>query len=444
MRVLVIGNGKSGKSACKLLKKLGYAVTHVEDDRTVLQKDIDRLIDGLSFVVTSPGVLPTSLLVRTCQNHNISVVDELELGFKHLQGKIVAITGTNGKTTTTSLLYKLIESENTFVGGNIGIPVSSFALKTNNSSTTVLEVSSFQLSRIKDFKPNIAVFLNFSSDHLNYHETNQNYLNCKLNIFKNQDQTDFAVLSADDKVTSKTCLPASKTYFFSIKKRVNGCFIEKGNIYFRDTTKVVRGYVRPVKIASVKDVNLIGQHNLSNVLASITCAVLLGTNAQQIQTRLKEFKPIKHRLEFVSSIDGVSFINDSKATNVDSCVCAVKAMTEPTTLILGGSDKDCSFDEIFMVENSPVIAYVAFGQTKTKIVQTAKKYSINVFEANTLSEAVVLAYNLCDRGQTVLFSPACASFDMFSGYEERGKCFCGIVRGLKKSENNRIKSNKKI
>ena len=444
MRVLVVGNGKSGKSASKLLKKLGYFVSVIDDDRTLDQMQIDRLLDGLSFIVTSPGVLPESNLLQQAQRHNILVIDELELGFQHLQGKLVAITGTNGKTTTTSLVFKLLENDNTFVGGNIGVPVSSFALKTNACSTTVAEVSSFQLSRIKDFRPNVAVFLNFTQDHLNYHGTNQNYLNSKLNIFKNQQQTDFAVLNADDKVTSAIKLPASKIYYFSTKKRVNGCFIEKANIYFRDTTKVVPGCFRPVKIASTKDINLLGQHNLSNVLAAIVCAVILKVSKEQIKARLKEFMPIKHRLEFVAIVDGVTFINDSKATNVDSCVCAIKAMTEPTTLILGGSDKQCSFDEIFALENSCIKSYVAFRQTKNKIVECAKKFGKHVFEASTLSEATTLAYNLCTQNQTVLFSPACASFDMFSGYEERGKCFCGIVRSLKKSENNRLKINKKI
>ena len=189
---------------------------------------------------------------------------------------------------------------------------------------------------------------------------------------------------------------------------------------------------------------MLGEHNLSNALAAIVCAVIMQVPKEQIQKRLAEFKPIKHRLEFVAVIDGVTFVNDSKATNTDSCLCAIKAMTEPTTLILGGSDKNCSFDEIFTLSGSCVKDYVAFGQTKNKIVQTAQKYGVHVFEANTLSQAVMLAYNLCVQGQTVLFAPACASFDMFSGYEERGKCFCGIVRSLKKSENNRIKANKKI
>ena len=218
MRVLVIGCGKSGKSASKLLKKQGYFVTVIEDDRNLDQNQIDRLLDGLSFIVTSPGVLPTSQIVLQAQKHNISVIDEIELAFGYLGGVLIGITGTNGKTTTTSLIFKLLENNNTFVGGNIGIPLSSFALKTNEQSITVAELSSFQLSRIKTFRPHIAVFLNFSPDHLNYHQTTQNYLNAKLNIFKNQQQTDFAVLNADDKLTASIKLPASKTYYFSTKK----------------------------------------------------------------------------------------------------------------------------------------------------------------------------------------------------------------------------------
>lgn len=441
MKVLVIGYQKSGKSASKLLKKMGYKVVIINDDRQIDDNKIDRILENLSFIVTSPAVPRDSRLLKTAQKHNIKIISELELGYQKLKGKLIAITGTNGKTTTTSLTSHLLGENNVFEAGNIGIPLSQMCEKTNKKSITVCETSSFQLDRIDHFKPHIAVFLNLSPDHLNYHKTMQNYLNAKLNIFANQTQKDWAVLNADDNVVAKI-KTKSKVLFFSTKKIVNGCFVDGGSIYFRDTTKAVSGYENAVKIADVKDLKLLGEHNLSNALASIICAILSGVSPQAIQDRLKSFKPVKHRLEYVADIGGVSFINDSKATNTLSAVCAVASMTRPTTLILGGSDKGCAFDELFYP--SVVTSYVFMGETKNKLVETATKLGINNFVlADNLSSAVVRAYNLTNEGGVVLFSPACASFDMFSGYEERGKCFCGIVRELKKNENNRLKSVKK-
>lgn len=442
MKVLVVGYQKSGKSASKLLKKLGYKVVVVSDDRCLEQNKIDRLIEDLSFIVTSPAVPKESKLLQTAQKHNIKIIGELELGFQNLKGKLIAITGTNGKTTTTSLTSHLLGEENVFVGGNIGIPLSQVCEKTDYKSITVCEVSSFQLDRIDRFRPNISVFLNFSEDHLNYHKTVQNYLDSKLNIFLNQTKKDWAILNADDDLVNSIVPSKVKRLYFSTKKIVNGCYVLDGSIYFRDTTKAVCGYLNPVKIADVSDLQLLGEHNLSNALAGISCAILSGLSPDIIKHRLRTFKPVKHRLEYVTDINGISFINDSKATNTLSTICAIASMARPTTLILGGSDKGCEFDELFA--SSVVANYVFMGETKFKLALTAKKYGIDNFVlADNLSSAVNRAYNLTDEGEVVLFSPACASFDMFSGYEERGKCFCGIVRELKRNENNRIKSYKK-
>lgn len=440
MKVLVVGYQKSGKSASKLLKRLGYKVVVVSDDRLLEDSKIDRILDNLSFIVTSPAISRDSKLLKIAQKHNIKIISELELGYQNLKGKLVAITGTNGKTTTTSLASHLLGENNVFVAGNIGIPLSQMCDKTNKKSITVCETSSFQLDRIDQFKPHIAVFLNLSPDHLNYHKTMQSYLNAKLNIFANQTQKDWAVLNADDDVVANI-ITKSKVLFFSTKKIVNGCFVSDGGIYFRDATKAVSGYEDAIKIADVQDLKLLGEHNLSNALASIICAILSGVSPLQIQSRLKSFKPVKHRLEYVTDICGISFINDSKATNTLSVVCAIASMTRPTTLILGGSDKGCEFNELFAP--SVVTSYVFMGETKNKLAETATKLGVKNFVlADNLSSAVTRAYNLTNEGGAVLFSPACASFDMFSGYEERGKCFCGIVRELKKNENNRLKSIK--
>lgn len=443
MKVLLIGYQKSGKSACKLLKKLGYRVVVVQDDRNIETSKIDRLINNLSFIVVSPGVSLDSPIISCAIKHNIKVISELELGSQFICGKLIAITGTNGKTTTTSLTAHLLSSENTFIGGNIGIPITSFANKTNDKSITVAEVSSFMLESIDQFKPHIAAFLNLTPDHLNRHKTMQNYLNAKLNIFKNQTQQDYAVLNADDIVVSKLQITKSKVFYFSTKKRVNGCFASGGNIYFRDTTNTISGFTKAVRIAKTDDLNLIGEHNLSNALCSLVCAILCGADPFTLASRLRTFKPVEHRLQYVTDIDGVSFINDSKATNTSSTVMAINSMQSPTTLILGGSDKGCLFDDLFSMEPNLITNYVLLGETKNKIAETAIKWGKqNVFISDNLSQAVELAYRLSNKGDNVLFSPACASFDMFNNYEERGKCFCGIVRGLKKNENN-AKTNKK-
>lgn len=444
MKALVIGYQKSGVAASKLLKSKGYKVAVVADDRKVMPQNIDRLLTGLSFVVVSPGVRQDSPLVLASKKKGIPVIGELELGYNYLGGRIVAITGTNGKTTTTSLLGHLMQADNVFVGGNIGVPLCDVSPKTNSDSLTIAEVSSFQLASINKFKPNVAALLNVTPDHLNYHGNMQNYLDAKLNIFKNQTEEDFAVLSYDDPVVSKLSVSPAKTYYFSTKNRVNGCFASGGNIYFRDTTKTVPGYTRAVKIAATSDINLIGEHNLSNSLCALTCAILCGANVKTLAARLRTFMPVEHRLQFVTEIGGVKFINDSKATNTLSTVAAINSMKSPTTIILGGSDKGCDFDDIFKVEPSLVTNYVLMGETKNKLMQTALKWGKrNVFMAASLSGAVELAYRLCNSGDNVLFSPACASFDMFSCYQERGKCFCGIVKGLKQSEDNRIKDIKK-
>ena len=439
MLVLVVGYQKSGKSAARLLKREGYKVAVVQDDRTCDKNKIDRLINNLSFIVVSPGVLPNSPIIKAAKKQGIPVIGELELGYKFFSGQLIAVTGTNGKTTTTKMIGHLLGEDNVFVGGNIGTPLSEFCEQTNKDSKCVCEVSSFQLMHTPNFHPNIAAFLNLTPDHLNYHKTMKAYLRAKLNIFANQTKQDYAVLNADDKICYSIKNIEAKTYYFSTKKRVNGCFIKNGNIYFKDADK----YQKAIKIAKTTDIHLMGEHNLSNALCAITCAILSGISPSLIAKRLSTFKPVEHRLEFVSSINEIDFINDSKATNVLSTICAIKSMNKSTTLILGGSDKGCEFDDIFK-QQSLVSNYVLMGETQHKIAQAAQRLNItNYVFADNLSTAVEMAYRLTPCGGTVLLSPACASFDMFENYEQRGKCFCGIVRELKKRENNRIKNIKK-
>lgn len=441
MKALIIGNGASGKSASKLMKKLGYDTFVIDEKRVKLSNIlINKLLCGLDVLILSPGVSIFHPLVLRAKALNIETVGELEIGFRFLSCKSVAITGTNGKTTTVSLVSKLLENgeRKVYVGGNIGIAVSSFCMLPKPSDIAVLEVSSFQLESILHFHPHIAVLLNITPDHLNRHKTMENYIKTKFRIFENQTSKDFAVLNLDDKVICEqdTSFIKSEIYYFSTKNECKGCYCKNDSIYFSDG--VVSQFVM-----RISDVSLSGEHNLSNVLAGLLCAILSGEKISLLSDKVKAFKGISHRLEYVTEINGVTFINDSKATNISSTLVAIKAMSEPTTLIIGGSDKGFDFDEFF--ENlSPLIKnIVVIGETKEKILSSAKKFNIsNVFVASTFKEAVYLAYNLSSANEVVLLSPASASFDMFKNFEQRGRVFIKIVREIERIENRKVRGKK--
>jgi len=430
MRALIIGNGVSGKAANKLLKKLGYS-TYILDANKKLNsiKLRDRLFSRLSLLVVSPGVELEHELVKEAKRRRIPVIGELELGASYLPCEVVAITGTNGKTTTTSLVGELLNSNNNvFVGGNIGTPVSSFALNAKCSDRVVLEVSSFQLESTTYFHPHIACLLNITSDHLNRHKTMKNYIDAKLNIFKNQTCKDYAIINIDDPLVGSLDLSKFKAqvFYFSTKKKCKGCYVENNNIYFYDgkTTNL---------IIPVSEIQLRGEHNLSNVLAGLMCGIILDIPRDFLASVIHNFKGVEHRLEYVAEVNGVKYINDSKATNISSTLVAIKAMTEPTTLILGGSDKGYDFDELMLNISAVIKNIIVVGETKPKILAAAKRCSIsNVYEANTFKEAVKFAAGLAEKGENVLLSPACASFDMFQNFEQRGKVFKNIVKSLKK------------
>ncbi len=437
-RALVVGNGKSGKSACKMLEKLGYMVYVTEDKQKNLNRVYrDRFMQSLSLIVLSPGIPANHKVVELAKYYGIDFLCEFELGTLFLQTKTIMITGTNGKTTTTMLTHKLMEKskfERVFMGGNVGIPVSSFALDATARDIAVLEASSFQLEYKKRSAPNIAVFLNIAPDHLSRHGTMEKYLNAKLKIFEGQTESDFAVINFDDKVlVEKTKQIKAQKYYFSIQNKVKGCYVENGSIYFNDEKNIT-------KIAETKNIKILGNHNLQNALASVLAAVLAGQNIEKIEENLYLFKGVSHRLEWIMDFGGVSFFNDSKATNIASTIVAMNAMTSDTTIILGGSDKGLDFDELFMNVPEKIVNFVCIGETKNKLIESAKRCNAkNVYEAESLKKAVELGVSLSKVGDNVLLSPACASFDMFSSYEERGKIFTNIVREMAKHE-DKLKS----
>jgi len=429
LKALVVGNGKSGKCAKKLLKKMGYKVKVVENDNDVLDIERDRLLTGLSLLVLSPAVSLDNKLVKEARKRKIKVVGEFELGTNQIFGDKIAITGTNGKTTVTTMIGEIFKNEykKVFVGGNIGTAVSSFALKTDRFSKSVLEVSSFQLETIDKFCPHIAIILNLSEDHLNRHKTMQNYIDAKLNIFKNQTDKDFLILNKDDNLLMSQDFSKAKSqiYYFSLKGKCKGCFVEDDNIYFYDGKK-------QTFIMQVSDIVLIGKHNIENALASILSGVLSDITPMKIAESVKNFKGVEHRLEFVKKVNNITFINDSKGTNISSTIVAMNSMNKPTTLILGGSDKGYTFDDLFVSMPEHIKNIVVMGETKEKIIKSAKKYKkCKIYTAHNMKESVFLAYSLSSESSIVLLSPACASYDMFSNFEERGKVFKRYVRSLK-------------
>ncbi len=441
MKALVLGAGVSGKSATKLLKKLGFSTYLLDDKKQFLLKRLkERIFENLSLMVISPGVCEEHPLVCEAKARGVKVIGELELGARELACPIIAITGTNGKTTTTTLTGELLKGwKNVFVGGNIGVAVSNFCLDAKEEDYAVLEVSSFQLESIDKFRPHIAAILNVTVDHLNRHKTFENYLKAKLRIFENQMPSDFAVINLDDPVLQSLDLSfiKSQIFYFSTKMACKGCYAQGDMVFFNDGEETFR-------LFNVSEVPLKGEHNLSNTLASVLCSILAGEDKNNLRAKVHNFKGVSHRLEYVTEINGVTFINDSKATNISSTLVAISSMDEPTTLILGGSDKGFEFDELVCNLKSVIKNIVVVGETKEKILLACKRHDIsNVFEAESFKEAVYLAYGLSGTGETVLLSPACASFDMFSDYEERGTIFKRIVREIEKSENRKVSSKKR-
>lgn len=445
MRVLILGSGASGKSAYCFLQNAGYEAKFAKEedintDVNLKKKSYaDRLLGGLSFIVTSPGVKLDSPLIKEAKKRKIKVIGELELGTENLKSDIIAVTGTNGKTTTVSIINFLLNGyeKRNFLGGNIGVPVTSFACKCDEGDIVVLECSSFQLETTKKFHAHIGAILNISEDHLSWHKTMKNYISAKQKIAKNQTENDYLLINADCELLMQN-LPKtkSKIYYFSTKNKVEGCYIKRGCIYFNDNLK-------EKKLVSLKDIKLLGEHNLSNILCSVL-AVYLETGNLEILKSISSFQGVPHRIEFVRQIGGVSFYNDSKATNIDSTLVAVKSFKCKINLILGGSEKGYEFDDLFAKLPKNVTKIAVFGQTKPKILKAAEKYGFtNIYSCDSLKSCTKLLFGLSKPKDIVLLSPACASFDHFKNYEERGNVFKKIVGEFDAYETALFESKKK-
>ncbi|MGA6986050.1 MAG: UDP-N-acetylmuramoyl-L-alanine--D-glutamate ligase [Terriglobales bacterium] len=442
-RVLVVGLGKSGVASALFLKSLGARVT-VSDSKPeaelrdeillLLEHGItvetgghgDRTFRGQDLIVVSPGVPFDAPQLVQARNLGEPVIGEIELAARFLSGPIVAITGANGKTTTTSLAGEIIAAGkfSTLVGGNIGTPAISFVGQAGAATWTVLEVSSFQLETIVEFRPRIAVILNITPDHLDRHKTFANYVNAKARIFENQLADDFTVLNADDPTTAGLSgrTHARLFWFSRMKEGEQGAFIRGTHIYFRDGQS-------ELEIMPLAEVPLKGAHNLENVLAGVSIGSLVGCSPEQIRHAVQIFKAVEHRLEFVARVAGVDYYNDSKATNVDATVKALESFPANILLILGGKDKGSDYTVLNELLRQRVKRVYTIGAAAAKI-ESQIQGAAEIDHAETLENAVRRASESAGPGDVVLLAPACASFDQFQSYEHRGRVFKETVHSL--------------
>ncbi|MGA2099712.1 MAG: UDP-N-acetylmuramoyl-L-alanine--D-glutamate ligase [Candidatus Sulfotelmatobacter sp.] len=441
-RVLVVGLGKSGVASALFLKKHGARVA-VSDTKSgdELRNEIPVLLDngitvetgghgertfrGQDLIVVSPGVPIDAPPLKQARSLGESVIGEIELAAQFLPGPVVAITGSNGKTTTTTLAGEIMTAAGfkTLVGGNIGTPAISLAERATPETVIVLEVSSFQLETIETFRPKVAVVLNVTPDHLDRHHTFEAYVDAKARLLENQQGSDFTVLNADDpNCVSMGTRTKAQVFWFSRHDEVQrGAWVRDAKILFRDA-KGQR------EILEVSEIPLKGAHNLENVLAAVCAGTLMGCAPDKIREAVRDFKAVEHRLEFVATIRGVDYYNDSKATNVDATIKALESFPANIHLILGGKDKGSDYTVLNDLLRQRVKRVYTIGAAAAKIESQIK--GPEVVHAETLENALRKASSAALPGDVVLLAPACASFDQFKSYEHRGKVFKEIVRSL--------------
>jgi UDP-N-acetylmuramoylalanine--D-glutamate ligase len=444
-RVLVVGLGRSGLSAAMFLREQGARVT-VSDTRSAvaLAKEIPALLEAgimvesgghglLTFrrqdlIVVSPGVPMETPEVKQVVAFGLPVIGELELASRYLQGRVVAITGSNGKTTTTTLVGKIFADAGvpTLVGGNIGLPVIDLVAKSGPTTVSVLEVSSFQLETVEEFHPWIAVILNITPDHLDRHGSFETYAAAKARITERQVAEDFLVLNAEDKAAQMVALKTkAEIYWFSGRRPIKqGAFVHGESILF-----VAREGAKAEPVMPISDIHLKGSHNVENVLAAVCAARLAKIPAESIRASVAGFAAVEHRLELVKVVNGVEFYNDSKATNVDAAMKAVASFPGGILLILGGKDKDSDYTLMSGMLKERVKIVYTIGSAAEKIERELQGV-VKIVSAETLQAAVAKAAKAATAGDVVLLSPACSSFDQFENYEQRGRVFRQLVNEL--------------
>lgn len=445
-RVLVVGTGISGIGAVKALQHTGAKPILYDandklqeiDIRAKFETDAEveivlgnlpkEMEEQVELVILSPGVPTDTEFVNVFRDRGIKIWGEIELAYELGKGRVVGITGTNGKTTTTSLVGEIMAAyyEHVDVVGNIGNPYTLTALDAKEDTVTVAEISSFQLETIENFKPDVSAILNITPDHLNRHHTMENYVAAKEAITRNQTKEQTCVLNYENEYTrafGEKC-PAQVVWFSSVRKLENGFYQEGEDIY-----EAVNG--KAERIMSIHDMNLVGTCNVENVMAAIAISRAMGVPMHIILNVIKEFKAVEHRIEFVATKKGVDYYNDSKGTNPDAAIQGIKAMSKPTILIGGGYDKQSEYDEWIKAFGDKVKCLVLIGQTREKIAECARKYGVrNIVMADTFREAFDICVENAQSGDAVLLSPACASWGMFPNYEVRGKMFKEFVEQL--------------
>lgn len=445
-KVLVSGVAKSGISAAYLLKKLCADVT-IQDAKTeeelgeivselrnngiklYLGANPDDIIKEMDVLVMSPGV-PTDLpFVNMARECNIPVIGEIELAYMFSKSPVIGITGTNGKTTTTTLVGDICKAyyKNTYVVGNIGNPFADITLDTTEDGSVVAELSSFQLETINEFRPKVSAVLNITPDHLNRHHTLENYIAAKERVFENQTSEDYCILNYNDETTKKMSDKTNaKVIFFALNKQLSeGIYSDEKSIYIR-----ALGYDE--KVVDIDELKILGGHNVENAMAAIGCSIALGVPMEIVRKVLKEFTAVEHRIEYVTTVNDIEFYNDSKGTNPDASIKAVEAMRRPICIIAGGYNKGSDYTDWIATFKGKVKFVAVIGAVKFIISEALDKAGFTNYKiAETFEEAIELCYENAEKGDCVLLSPACASWDMFKSYEQRGEIFKDYVRKLK-------------
>ncbi|MGG1678808.1 UDP-N-acetylmuramoyl-L-alanine--D-glutamate ligase [Neobacillus sp. NRS-1170] len=440
-KILVLGLAKSGVTAAALLHKLGAFVT-VNDKKPLSENPeaqglleqgikvicgdhpVELLDEGFELIVKNPGIPYNNPMIEGAVNMGIPVITEVELAYEISEASFIGITGTNGKTTTTTLVYEMLNegSKKPLIAGNIGTVASGVAQKATKDNTIVIELSSFQLMGIETFKPKIAIITNLYDAHLDYHGTREEYIAAKANITKNQTELEYLIINADQDETFEIARESkAKIIPFSTKKELaEGAFIRDGWINFNDE-----------KVMRIDQIALPGVHNLENILCAMAAAKLSGVENSAIQEVLRTFTGVRHRLQYVNEVEGRKFYNDSKATNILATINALAAFEAPIVLLAGGLDRGNEFDELKPYLNN-VKALITFGQTAKKLERVGREAGIKVIKhVDNVAKAVPEAFGLSNSGDVILLSPACASWDQYKTFEVRGDIFIEAVHKLK-------------
>lgn len=425
--LLIYGKGKTGKSLKDLSDFVNIQAKIVDDS------DFSKIsnLNNFNKIVVSPGIPFFHQIFKKAKKEKIEIEGEIEFAHKFFNGKTISIIGTDGKSTTTKMSYEILKSfyEDIFIGGNYGIPFSEIVVdvlkKKTKNPIVVLELSSFQIYSTKNFKPDIVAFLNFSTDHLDWHKTEKHYLYSKLKIFKNLTEKETAILNFDDE-TTKSVETKAKKYFFSLKELPDGfegIFLKENKFYIK-----LNSIEKPLFQRNI--IKLKGNHNLQNAMVATLIGYLNNVPLKNIENTLKKFQPLPHRLEFVKSINGIDFYNDSKATTVQAVKKSIDSFEKNVILIAGGINKGGDFSKLNPVLKKKVKKVFLFGHSKNEIKEMIKS-STQVEIVNNLEEAVLKSFKEAEKGDTILLSPGCSSFDMFKSYADRGNRFKSLINSIK-------------